>query len=188
MRDLSLHLMDIIQNSITAKASRIYITFDADKSMDILKMTVADNGTGMDEELAKRVMDPFVTSRDTRKVGLGIPLLAASCERSSGSLSIDSAKGNGTVLTASFKLSHIDRPPLGDISETIATVVSSNPEVEVEFKLTSPNGSFEFRTEEIKQKLGEVPITHYEVLAWIKEYLNEGVKITFGGVLDEIYC
>lgn len=187
MRDLSLHLMDIIQNSIAAKSSSICITFKADKNKDMLIMSVADNGVGMDEELVKKVVDPFFTTRDTRKVGLGIPLLAASCERSSGNLTIESAKGVGTTLTATFRLSHIDRPPLGDVVETVIAVISSNPEIEMNLKFISEKGVFDFSTTDVKQKIGDIPINHYEILTWIKEYLSEGVMITFGGVLNEIY-
>jgi len=179
--------MDIIQNSIAAKSSRIYITFKADKNTDMLVMTVADNGVGMDEDLIKKVIDPFVTTRDTRKVGLGIPLLAASCERASGKLSLESAKGMGTTITATFKLSHIDRPPLGDIAETVIAVISSNPEMEMNLKLISEKGVFDFNTVDVKKKIGDIPLNHYEILTWIKEYLSESIMITFGGVLNEIY-
>lgn len=186
MRDLSLHIMDIIQNSVAAKASRICLGIAASKNADILEISISDNGVGMDREFANMISDPFVTTRKTRRVGLGIPLLKASAQMSSGDLFIESEKGKGTTLKASFKISHIDRPPLGDVAETITSVIVANPDIDLEIVLRSDEKHFNLHTGEIKQRLGEVPIAHYEVLSWIKEYINEGIKTTFGGVLDEI--
>lgn len=185
MKDLSLHLLDIIMNSIAARAVNIDVKIFADKKEDKLEFIVEDNGIGMDRELLSRVMDPFATTRTTRKVGIGIPLLKASAEMSSGELIIDSVKGKGTILRASFKISHIDRPPLGDIADTITSLVAAEPGVEFRLVLISDNGSFEFDTLEIKKKLDGIPINEFEVIAWIREFIEEGVKSIFGGVLDE---
>ena len=184
MRDLSLHLMDIIQNSVTAGAKLIETGFEACDGK--LVMTIADNGCGMDSELLARVTDPFSTTRKTRKVGLGIPLLKAAAERASGGLEIDSQPGLGTNVRACFDVGNIDRPPLGDIAETIAGVILSNPEILFKLRLKSPGGEFALDTGEIKERLGEVPIVELEVLTWIKEYVEEGITAIFGGVLDEI--
>ena len=186
MRDLSLHLMDIIQNSITAKARRIKLTLKAGAESGKLEMTVADDGTGMDRALLESVTDPFTTTRSTRKVGLGIPLLKAAAERSCGELCIASEKGNGTTVTATFDIDNIDRPPLGDMAETVTGVILSDPDVDLILRLEHGPEVFELDSSEIKQKLGEVPITEYEVLAWINDYVNEGITAIFGGVLDEI--
>lgn len=184
LRDLSLHLMDLLQNSITAGAGRIEAGFQAEDGK--LVMSVRDNGCGMDRELLERVMDPFTTTRSTRKVGLGIPLLKAAAERASGGLRIDSRKGEGTTVTASFDICNIDRPPLGDIAETVTGVILANPEINLKLRFEKDGEAFELDTEEIKERLGEVPIMEYEVLAWIGEYVKEGITAIFGGVLDEI--
>lgn len=186
MRDLSLHLLDIIQNSITAKADKLEVKLEASTESGMLEITIADNGTGMDAALLARVTDPFSTTRTTRKVGLGIPLFKAAAERSGGMLCIESAIGEGTKLKASFGIENIDRPPLGDIADTISGVILANADVEIDLKLVCNENAFGMNTAEIKEKLGEVPITEFEVLTWIEEYVNEGITAIFGGVLNEI--
>ena len=188
MRDLSLHILDIMQNSITAGARNIVTRVSACRKLDKLTLSVEDDGCGMDEELLKRVTDPFATTRTTRKVGLGIPLFMESARRSGGTLTIVSVKGKGTTLTADFQISHIDRPPLGDLADTVRAAILSAPDRE--FKLQLENGSedFTFDSRMVRQQLGEVPIIEFEVLAWIKDYIEEGIKVIFGGVLDEVNC
>jgi len=116
MRDISLHILDIAENSIRAGASLIGISVIMSDSADTLTVEITDNGCGMSREMTERAVSPFTTSRTTRKVGLGIPLFAAGCESTGGSLTIESAPGEGTKLTAVYRNSHIDRPPLGDIA------------------------------------------------------------------------
>lgn len=186
MRDISLHLMDIIQNSVSAKASKIKVTITALFSKDNLIVEISDNGIGMDEEFLQKVTDPFVTTRTTRKIGLGVPLIKASAERADGNFQINSVKAQGTELKAEFKITHIDRLPLGDIAETFSSLILADPQIDYNLILKSDEQSFEFSSAEVKEKLGTVPITQYDVIAWIKEYIDEGIKITFGGVLDEI--
>ena len=186
MRDLSLHLLDIIQNSVVAKADKIDFTIEAIVEKDLLIIAIKDNGIGMDEELLVKVSDPFSTTRTTRKVGLGIPLYKAATDRSGGNLLIESVKGCGTKLLASFEIQNIDRPPLGDIADTITGTILANPKLELNINFFCNNEHFEMSTVKIKDQLGEVPINEYEVLIWIKEYLNEGLKAIFGGVLNEI--
>ena len=186
MRDLSLHLMDIIQNSISAKAPKIIIEISTDKAQDILMIKIVDNGSGMDSELAAGVTDPFTTTRTTRKVGLGVPLLDACAARSGGQLTVNSVKGQGTTLTVSFGICNIDRPPIGDIAETMVNVIMASPEIEFELVLDNEKEKFDFNSFEVKEHLGSVPITEYTVLAWIREFIDEGMKNVFEGVLDEI--
>jgi len=186
MRDLSLHLMDIIQNSIVAMGTRINVSIAVYLNSDELKIIVEDNGKGMDDDMLKKVTDPFVTTRDTRKVGLGISLFKASAERSGGYLVITSKKGAGTTLEAVFKINNIDRPPLGDVADTIAGVIASNESLHLTLTLSRDDEMFCFDTKEIRKMLDGVPINEYEVLNWIKGYINEGINVTFGGVLNEI--
>ncbi|CDG35017.1 histidine kinase [Acetivibrio thermocellus BC1] len=186
MRDLSLHLMDIVQNSIDAKASKISILICADKKSDLLEIEVKDNGIGMDSDFLKEVVNPFTTTRDTRRVGLGIPLLKASAKRASGELEITSEKLVGTTVKASFKISHIDRLPLGNLAQTMESLIVARPDIEYDLTLDNKKERFIFNSFEIKRRIGEVPLTHFEVLKWIGEYVNDGVKTIFGGILDEI--
>jgi hypothetical protein len=186
MRDISLHLMDIMQNSISAKAGKITVILALNESLDELEVAIIDNGMGMDEEFLKNVTDPFVTTRTTRKVGLGIPLLKASAQRAGGELAISSEKNKGTEIKAFFKVKHIDRIPLGDIAETMVSTIISDPGIGIELIMSDSKESFTFNSYEVKEKLGDVPITNYEVITWMKEYIDEGLKRIFGGVLDEI--
>jgi signal transduction histidine kinase len=187
VRDLSLHILDIIQNSITADATKVVLNITIDKNNDKLTVCIEDNGSGMSKELLKDITSPFSTTRKTRKVGLGISLLMASAERADGELSIQSTLGIGTTVTASFKITHIDRLPLGDISETIVSVILTKPEMDLEIELKSTEETFKFDTAEVKERIVEIPITEPEVLTWIKDFINEGVKIILGGVLDEVH-
>lgn len=187
MRDLSLHLMDIIQNSVAAGAGHIVISLQAEPETGNFIMMVEDNGSGMDGALLAIVTDPFTTTRTTRKTGLGIPLLKVAAERASGGLQITSFKGCGTIIKASFGILNIDRPPLGDIADTITGVILANPETDLKLVLQRDGEVFEMDTMEIKARLLEVSITEYEVLKWIREYVNEGIIAIFGGVLDEIH-
>ncbi len=186
MKDISLHLMDIIQNSITAKSTRIDTVIIADLQANMLEITISDNGVGMDKEFLRNVTNPFVTTRTTRKVGLGVPLFMDSAKRTGGYFTIESEKKIGTTLKAGFVIDNIDRLPLGDISETITGVIMTNPEIEFGLVLDNKTGQFRLSTSEVKEKLGGVPINHLDVIAWIREYIDEGIKTIFGGVLDEI--
>ncbi len=180
MRDISLHLLDIAENSIRAKSTLVRIDLSLDKAADDLTIVIDDNGTGMSKEILESVKSPFTTSRTTRKVGLGIPLFTASCEATGGHLDIESEPGKGTKLTAHLKFSHIDRPPLGDIAETIATLTIMNPSIDFAFSANSIE-VFEYDTRQIKETLGDVPVTHPSVMTFIREYLKEGLKQVFGG-------
>lgn len=186
MRDLSLHLMDIIQNSVTAGASAIAVTILTNSADGELLITVSDNGSGMDKEFLGKVISPFTTTRTTRKVGLGVPLFKEAAEMAGGAFEIESVKDKGTTLKATFKISHIDRLPLGDIAETMMAVMLSNPEVRWVLELKNDNEAFRFDSLEVVERLGGVPITDFEVITWMKEYIDEGIKFIFGGVLNEI--
>lgn len=186
MKDLSLHLLDIIQNSISARANSIDIRITADIMADKLSITVEDTGVGMEKEVLEQITNPFTTSRTTRKVGLGIPLFKASARMAEGELKVDSVKGFGTILEANFRISHIDRLPLGDIAGTITFLIVSEPEIRCRVFFSNMREDFVFDSFEIKKKLDGVPITRHEVLNWIREYIDEGIKAIFGGVLNEV--
>lgn len=184
MKDLSLHLLDIAQNSIKAAATLIQIEMEYRTGRLLLKIT--DNGCGMEPEILEKVTDPFTTTRTTRKVGMGLPLLKLSAEMTGGSLSIDSVKGRGTVVQAEFIAGSIDRIPVGDMDETIKVLVQANPELDYEIYFRNEMRRYEFKTVEVKKLLNGVPIQNMEVIQWIGENIQEGLKEVFGGVLNEI--
>ncbi|ACL76577.1 ATP-binding protein [Ruminiclostridium cellulolyticum] len=186
MRDLSLHILDIVQNSITAQATKIKIHISIDSQRDYLLLNVSDNGAGMDSDLLLKAQDPFFTSRITRKVGFGIPLLIESAKKCNGNFNIISEKNEGTHIIAEFSINHIDRLPIGEIGETLVAAISSNPQISFILELNSGKGFFRLDTDEVAKTLGNVSITVFAVLKWLKEYIDEGIKNIFGGVLNEV--
>ncbi|MDL2251294.1 ATP-binding protein [Odoribacter sp. OttesenSCG-928-J03] len=176
MKDLSSHIMDIAQNSVRAEANKIEISIQEDIQKDILSIVIIDNGSGMDEETLKRVSDPFFTSRTVRKVGLGIPLLKQNAERTEGSFTITSKKGEGTTVNVLFKFSHLDRPPMGDIAETIALLASANPDIHLIYKHTTNDGQYIFDTEEVKKILDGVPINMPEIVLALMDMIRGELK------------
>jgi signal transduction histidine kinase len=134
MEDLSLHILDIVENSIRAGAKKIEIKIIIDKKKDLLDIEIIDDGEGMDRKTLKNVLNPFFTTRNTRRVGLGLPLLAQSAEESGGSIKIKSKPGNGTKVKATFGYSHIDRRPIGNISESLKVLIAANPDINFIYK------------------------------------------------------
>lgn len=186
MQDLSLHLMDIVQNSLKAGADLIRIEVRADTTINILSITIEDNGHGMSSAMVEAVTDPFVTTRTTRSIGLGIPLLKEHCELTGGKLMLESEEGKGTCLIASFGLYSIDRMPLGDISDTMTALVLSDPKVDYVVSFVCEDNEYELDWRDIRNQLAEVPLNEPAVLEWIRENLAEKQHYIFGGVLDEI--
>jgi len=175
MREISLHILDIVQNSIAAGARRVEIKSTADTECDRLTVTVKDDGSGMPYDMIARITDPFVTTRTTRKVGLGLPMLKAAAEMCGGELRIESVEGKGTEVTAEFGLSHIDRMPYGDIVGTIVTIVAANPDRDFRYEHTVDGRTFVLDTADIRKELGDVPINALPVLSWLRGYLEEGI-------------
>lgn len=175
MRELALHILDIAENSISAGASRIRISINEKLDDDLLEIEVEDNGKGMDEVTLANITDPFITSRTTRKVGLGIPFFKAAAEACEGAFSIQSKQGLGTKVQAVFKHSHIDRMPLGDIAGTIQTLIIGTPDVNWVFEYNVNEASFHFDDEPIKETLDGVPLSEPAVMRFIREMINEGI-------------
>ena len=174
-----MHLIDIIQNSVKAGASLITVELDEFVKKDELRMTVADNGCGMSKELLQKVKDPFVTSRQTRKVGLGLSLMEAACERCEGFLDIESTEGIGTKVTAVMKYSHIDRAPIGKVEDTILSVLLDSS-VDIVYLHKVDDSEFVFDSREIKKIVGN-DLSDPEILQWIKEYIRENIEQIGGG-------
>ena len=173
MRELSLNILDIAQNSISAGASLTEIVVNENTKEKTLLIGIYDNGCGMTEEQVKSVIDPFFTTRTTRKVGMGIPLFKMSCEQTGGSFTIESEKGVGTKITAIYKTDSIDFTPLGDIASTIVTIVSMNADKDFLYRRVLDDKEFIFSTVEIKKILEGVPLSEPSVMNWIEEHLNE---------------
>lgn len=175
MKELSLHILDIIENSVRAKATEIKLEIIEDIEKNIFEIKIEDNGKGMDDDFVQVIKDPFKTTRTTRKVGLGIPLLVAACKRCNGDLQIQSTLGKGTKLRAWMDNNHIDRAPLGDIVNTITNLILSNTSIEFIYTHRYNNTVFTINTREVKDILGGVPINDLSVIAWIKEYITENL-------------
>ena len=178
--EISLNILDITENSVKAKATKIEIDIEADFKADNLTVKIIDNGCGMTSEQLKNVTNPFFTTRTTRKVGLGIPFFKMAAESTGGSFDIESKVGLGTTVTALFKLSHIDRMPMGDISLTIWQLVTMHQEINFVFNYKVDDNGFTLDTNEFKEVLGGISFTEPEVSRYIKEYLKENINDTLG--------
>ena len=176
MRELSLHLLDIAENSIAAGANQVVIKVLEDTKTDLLQMSIEDNGKGMSPEIEASVTNPFFTSRTTRKVGLGIPLLKEAAEACDGFLTINSRLGVGTTLFVQFQLSHIDRMPLGNLAETFLQLVVTNPAVHWLFHYQMDNAIFDFDDSPIKTELIGIPLTEPVVLKYLHETIETGIQ------------
>jgi len=171
MDDLSLHILDIAQNSLQAGARNLEISIEENEERDELVLTIRDDGAGMTEDEIAKVLDPFYTSRD-KKVGLGIPLLAQSAREADGEVSIESTPGQGTVVKARFRLNHIDRKPLGDLTSTVKAIIGGNPGVDLVLKYRKNREEFLLDTRELRKHLGETPLNYPLVLRWIGDLMN----------------
>ena len=181
MREISLHLLDIAENSVAADGKNISIHVHEDLFNDRLSASVIDDGHGMDAETTQQVQDPFYTTRTTRNVGLGIPLLKEAAEMAEGSFSIQSEPGKGAWLEAEFRQSHIDRMPLGDLSSTFLTLLISHPQIDWTFlyRVTDKDRhcrDFFFESAELKNELGDISLTEPEVLSFVRGIFEEGIE------------
>jgi anti-sigma regulatory factor (Ser/Thr protein kinase) len=175
MEDLSLHILDIVQNSIEADATIIEIHITEMDAENLLIITITDNGKGMDSSLVEKAKDPLGTSKN-KKWGLGIPLFMQSAEESGGHVTLQSEPGKGTSLTASFELNNIDRKPMGDIATTLITLIATHPEIDYYYHHIRNEQEFSFDTREIKTVLSEVPINAPEVIRYLREQITAWFK------------
>jgi len=172
MEELSLHILDIAENSIRAGAKNIEIRIEESLKKDRLKIMIRDDGAGMDETMQQRILDPFFTTKESKRVGLGLPLLAAAARRAGGEIEVKSARGCGTEVVATFQHSHVDRQPLGDLSETMQMLIVGNPDVDFVFGHRGPQGTCHLETRSIKKALGKAPISSGEGIRMIREILK----------------
>jgi len=178
MEDLSLHILDVVENCITAEATRIEVKITEDTRENLLTVEMNDNGKGMSEELLENATDPFYTTRTTRKVGLGIPLLAMSARESDGDISVRSKIGEGTSIKATFQYDHIDRRPLGDIGQTMIILIMSNPDIDFLYEHKKNDKLYTLDTAEMKKDLDGIPINNPEVIKIIKNDISTWLNST----------
>ena len=181
MREIALHLLDIAENSVAAESKNISIHIREDLFNDRLSACVIDDGRGMDAETAQQAQDPFYTTRTTRNVGLGIPLLKLAAEMAEGSFSLQSEPGKGTWVEAEFRNSHLDRMPLGDLSATFLSLLVSHPQIDWTFlyRVTDANKQscdFLFESAELRSELGNISLTEPEVLTFVRALFEEGLE------------
>lgn len=176
MKDLSLHVLDILQNSTPVGSKDISLTICDSVKQDLMSFEIKDNGWGMDAETLKRVTDPFYTSRTTRKVGLGLPLVKQNAEQTGGVFSIESQKGKGTTTRFSFVLSNIDRPPMGDLAGCFVLTIAQNENIHFVLDYTTDNGQYVFDTKEIKEALDGISLNTPEVMKLLKEMIQTNLK------------
>lgn len=173
MQELSMNILDVSENSVCAGASLIEISIDEKPSKDLMSITISDNGCGMSPEQLKSVTDPFFTTRTTRKIGLGIPFFKMAAELTGGKLDIQSAVGKGTVVTAIFIPSSVDCMPLGDINETIFTLVHCNPKIDFVYRRRLENSEMILDTREFRRILNGIELNDPKVSQFIREFLTE---------------
>jgi len=177
MKELSLNILDVAENSVKAGATLTQILLT--EQGNLLTLEIIDDGCGMSEDVVRSVVDPFYTTRTTRKVGMGIPLLKLACEQTGGELTISSVTqeddlvGHGTHVTATFHTDHIDFTPLGDVSSSVLTLIQGHPDTDFLFRHQRDGDAVELDTRELREVLEDVPLNSYDVLGWISENLQE---------------
>lgn len=184
MKEIALNILDIVQNSIRAEATRISVNLIENKPGDKLTLIISDDGNGMNPEFLKKASDPFVTTRTTRRTGFGLALLKFHSELTGGSFRIDSGIKKGTTVTASFKISHPDRQPFGDIAGVITMLMFSNPAISFEYFHITGNGTFSLSSRELRDTLGPDSLYDSSLIPDLKEYINNNLE-SIGSIEEE---
>ena len=182
MNELTFHILDLIQNTIEAESTWAGLDIEENIGANTLIIRVSDNGRGMDEKLLKSVIDPFITTRTTRRVGLGLPLMDMSTQMCGGYLKIESTPGVGTIVEAMYQHDHIDRPPIGNLVDTIKTILVGNQGFGFFYNHTVNCRQFSLSAEEIAKELDGINFSHPEVLKWLHEYLTGSISNLYEGV------
>jgi anti-sigma regulatory factor (Ser/Thr protein kinase) len=181
MRELSLHILDVVENGITAGGDCIWIEIDEARKKDRLTIVIRDNGSGMPPEKMKNIDDPFITSRTTRRVGLGLSLLAAAAGRCEGTLRVDSRPGEGTEVTATFRYHHIDRAPLGDMAATVSTLIIGNPGIDFVYSHRIDGRDFSLNTRELRNGMEDLSLSDPVVVHHLGESISSALKALSSG-------
>jgi hypothetical protein len=175
VEDICFHLVDLVQNSVAAGAGNIRLSIVESEDRDTLDLEVADDGRGMDDQTLEKVQDPFFTTKGFKKVGLGIPLLKATAQTCRGDFGIHSEVGRGTEVRASLQRSHLDCPPLGNLEETLLSLLVSLDQVDMQFSYRSERGEFSISSGAIRLQVGELHLSHPDVYQFLREYIHEGL-------------
>lgn len=183
MKDISMHILDIVQNSIVAGATLIEIDIIANLVNNQLTVGIRDNGKGMSEDFVRKVTDPFTTTRTTRKVGLGIPLFQAGAEQAGGSFMLQSELGIGTYIAATYEIDNVDRPPMGEVAPSIQMLITLNPDIDFVFTAQYGDDTYQLDTRELREVLDGVSFSEPGIGGWILENLNEGYNEVFSGII-----
>ncbi len=176
MLELADHILDIGENSVRAGAKLLKISLDEDSEADLLTVKIIDDGCGISQENIKKVRDPFFTTKNVRRVGLGLPLLAEAAELSGGSMNIESVEGKGTALTVIFKLGHMDRQPMGNIASAVVNLIAGNSGVDFCYKHRCGKKEFTLDTRIIRNEIDNVPLNHPDILEYIRKFMEEGIR------------
>ncbi|HCJ10207.1 MAG TPA: ATP-binding protein [Clostridiales bacterium] len=176
MKEIALHVLDIVQNSIEAGATRVAVTVTEDTERDLLTVEIVDNGRGMPPDVARAATDPFVTTRRTRPVGLGLPLLALAARQSGGSLTVDSRPGEGTRVLVTFRSGHVDRPPLGDMALTLACLMAANPTLDLDYVHVRDGREFRVSAADLRSRLDGVGLGNPAVFAFVRDYIGAKIR------------
>ena len=175
MKDLSLHILDIVENAVMARAKKIGISIMEEPEKDRLIIEIKDDGIGMDEEVSQKAIDPFFTTRSSRKVGLGLSLMDQATREAGGMLRIESELGKGTIVTATFQYHHIDRKPLGNMTETMTTLLLGNPELDMIYTHKKEGKVYIFNSQWLKERFNDQPFFSPEAIQWLRKNLKEGL-------------
>ncbi|MFB3925530.1 MAG: ATP-binding protein [Syntrophales bacterium] len=176
MLELSMHILDIVENSTRAGAGLVKIKITEDPDRDSLSIEIDDDGAGMDDGTLRGALDPFFTTKQVRRVGLGLPMLQQAARQADGHLEIVSKPGDGTRVKAQFRYGHIDRQPLGDIAGTMVSLITSNPDVDFVYRHENRGRVYALDTRDIKKEIGDVPVDHPEIIKLIREDIEKGLK------------
>ena len=176
MKELSMHVYDLMENSTAANSTLVELTIRDSLKDNVYAFTIKDNGKGMTPEFLAKVTDPWTTSRTTRKVGLGLPLIKMNTENAGGGMKIESEVGKGTVLNFWFQHDHLDRPPMGDLAGSLVMLFSAHEDIRFIYKHITDDGEFVFDTDEIKEALDGMPMNDIHIMQYLKEMIQENLK------------
>jgi light-regulated signal transduction histidine kinase (bacteriophytochrome) len=176
MIELALHILDISQNSLRAGADLVEITLIEDVKKDWLSIRIKDNGCGMNASEVEKALDPFYSTKKVRRIGLGLPMLKQAALQTEGNFIIESEPGKGTLISAQFRHSHIDRQPIGDVAGAIIALVLEKPEVDILFIYRRDSFEYILDTREIRETLGSVPLNNMDVIGYIRDSIREGMS------------
>lgn len=181
MDELALHLLDLLMNSVEAGSTAVSVVICEELAKDVLVMEVSDDGRGIDEAMVDKVLDPFSTTRRSRRVGLGLALLDMAARQCEGGVRVESQRGRGTRVVATFQHSHVDRAPLGDLAQTLAVFLAANPGVSLTYRHEFDGARFLFDSVEWSRRLGDTSFGDPAVAVWLRSHLAEGLQNLYGG-------